>query len=36
MAVCDRLVFMYEGRNVAERRTSETTLEEVIQLIVQA
>lgn len=36
MAVCDRLVFMFEGRNVAERRTSETTLEEVIQLIVQA
>ena len=36
MAVCDRLVFMSEGRNVAERRTSETTLEEVIQLIVQA
>jgi simple sugar transport system ATP-binding protein len=36
MAVCDRLVFMYDGQNVAERRTSETTLEEVIQLIVQA
>lgn len=35
MAVCDRLVFMYEGRNVAERQTSETTLEEVVQLIVQ-
>ncbi len=36
MTVCDRLVFMYDGRNVAERRTSDTTLEEVIQLIVQA
>lgn len=36
MAVCDRLVFMFDGQNVAERRTAETTLEEVIQLIVQA
>jgi len=35
MAVCDRLVFMFDGRNVAERRTAETSLEEVIQLIVQ-
>ena len=36
LAVCDRLVFMYDGRNVAERRVAETTLEETIQLIVQA
>lgn len=36
MAVCDRLMFMFEGRSVAERRTSETSLEEVIQLIVHA
>lgn len=36
MAVADRLMFMYEGRSVAERRTKDTSLEEVIQLIVQA
>jgi simple sugar transport system ATP-binding protein len=33
--VTDRIMFMYEGRKVAERRTSETDLEEVIKLIVQ-
>ncbi len=32
--VCDRIAFMYEGTKVAERRASETSLEEVVQLIV--
>lgn len=36
MEVTDRIMFMYEGRRVAERRTRETDLEEVIKLIVQA
>jgi ABC-type sugar transport system ATPase subunit len=35
MAVCDRIVVMYEGRKVAERATPETSLAEIIQLIVQ-
>lgn len=32
--VCDRIVVLYEGRNVAERRIGETDLEDVVQLIV--
>jgi simple sugar transport system ATP-binding protein len=36
MAASDRIMFMYEGSKVAERKTSETNLEEVIRLIVQA
>ncbi|SON55327.1 Galactose/methyl galactoside import ATP-binding protein MglA [Hartmannibacter diazotrophicus] len=32
--VCDRIQVMYEGRNVAERKTSETNIEEVVDLIV--
>lgn len=36
MKVTDRILFMFEGRNVAERKTEETDLEEVIKLIVQA
>jgi simple sugar transport system ATP-binding protein len=36
MEVTDRIMFMYEGTKVAERRTRETDLEEVIKLIVQA
>lgn len=36
MKVSDRIMFMYEGQSVAERKTSETNLEEVIKLIVQA
>ncbi len=32
--VCDRIAFMYEGRKIAERRASETSLEEVVRLIV--
>ena len=32
--VCDRIAFMYEGTKVAERRAAETSLEEVVQLIV--
>lgn len=35
MEVTDRIMFMYEGRSVAERRTPDTDLEEVIRLIVQ-
>lgn len=35
MAVTDRIMVMCEGRNVSERLTGETTLAEVIQLIVQ-
>ncbi len=36
LEVTDRIMFMYEGRKVAERATAETDLEEVIKLIVQA
>ncbi len=36
MQVSDRIMFMYEGKKVAERATHETDLEEVIRLIVQA
>ena len=32
--VCDRLVVLYEGRRVAERLIGETTIEEVVNLIV--
>ncbi|PIO97987.1 ATP-binding cassette domain-containing protein [Pleomorphomonas carboxyditropha] len=32
--VCDRIQVMYEGRNVAERHVSETSIEEVVNLIV--
>jgi simple sugar transport system ATP-binding protein len=32
--VCDRIAFMYEGRKVAERRMSETNLDEIVRLIV--
>ncbi|MGI4859345.1 MAG: ATP-binding cassette domain-containing protein [Janthinobacterium lividum] len=32
--VCDRISVMYEGRNVADRKISETNLEEVVDLIV--
>ncbi|WP_428391066.1 ATP-binding cassette domain-containing protein [Lichenicoccus sp.] len=32
--VCDRIAFMYEGTKVAERQAAETSLEEVVQLIV--
>ena len=32
--VCDRIQVMYEGRDVAERKISETTIEEVVNLIV--
>jgi len=32
--VCDRIAVMYEGIKVAERRTGETTLEELVSLIV--
>lgn len=35
MAVTDRIMVMYEGRKVSERMTRDTTLAEVIQLIVQ-
>lgn len=35
MAVTDRIMVMYEGRKVSERTTCDTTLAEVIQLIVQ-
>jgi simple sugar transport system ATP-binding protein len=36
MAVSDRIMVMYEGRNVAERQSADTNLQEVIELIVQA
>ena len=36
LEVTDRIMFMFEGRKVAERPTSDTDLEEVIKLIVQA
>lgn len=32
--VCDRIMVMYEGQKVAERRASETNLEEIVRLIV--
>ena len=32
--VCDRLIVLYEGRRVAERRIAETNIEEVVNLIV--
>lgn len=32
--VCDRIAFMYEGTKIAERASSATNLEEVVQLIV--
>ncbi|MGH1478062.1 MAG: ATP-binding cassette domain-containing protein [Geminicoccales bacterium] len=32
--VCDRIMVLYEGQNVAERRIAETDLEEVVHLIV--
>lgn len=35
MQVTDRIMVMYEGQNVAERNTKETTLEEIIRLIVR-
>jgi simple sugar transport system ATP-binding protein len=35
MQVTDRIMVMYEGQNVAERTTKETTLEDIIRLIVR-
>ncbi len=35
MAVSDRIMVMYEGREVAERLTCDTSLAEIVQLIVQ-
>lgn len=35
MQVTDRIMVMYEGQKVAERLTKETTLEEIIRLIVR-
>ena len=32
--VCDRIQVMYEGRNVAERKIGDTSIEEVVNLIV--
>ena len=32
--VCDRLMVLYEGRRVAERKIGETDIEEVVNLIV--
>jgi simple sugar transport system ATP-binding protein len=32
--VCDRIMVMYEGRNVAERRIGDTNIEELVNLIV--
>jgi simple sugar transport system ATP-binding protein len=32
--VCDRIMVLYEGRNVAERRIEETNLEDLVHLIV--
>jgi simple sugar transport system ATP-binding protein len=32
--VCDRIMVLYEGQNVAERRIDETDLEDVVRLIV--
>ena len=36
MSVTDRITVMFEGRDVAERKTADTTIQEVVQLIVQA
>ena len=33
LQVCDRIVVLYEGRNIAERRASETNIPEIIKLI---
>ncbi len=32
--VCDRIMVLYEGTNVAERKVAETSLEEIVDLIV--
>ncbi len=32
--VCDRLMVMYDGANLAERRIADTDLNEVVELIV--
>jgi simple sugar transport system ATP-binding protein len=32
--VCDRIMVLYEGRNVAERLVAETNIEEIVNLIV--
>ncbi len=32
--VCDRIMVLYEGRNVAERKIDETSLEDLVRLIV--
>jgi len=32
--VCDRIAVMYEGQNVAERAIAETSLEDIVRLIV--
>lgn len=32
--VCDRIQIMYEGRNIAERLIAETSIEEIVNLIV--
>lgn len=32
--VCDRIMVLYEGQNVAERRIDETSLEDLVRLIV--
>ena len=32
--VCDRIMVLYEGRNVAERLIGETNIEEIVNLIV--
>ena len=32
--VCDRIMVMYEGQNVAQRKVSDTSLEELVRLIV--
>ena len=36
MSVTDRITVMFEGRDVAERNTAETSIQEVVELIVQA
>lgn len=33
LQVCDRIVVLHEGRNIAERRASETNIPEIIKLI---
>jgi simple sugar transport system ATP-binding protein len=32
--VCDRIMVMYEGKNVAERQIADTNIEEIVNLIV--